>query len=145
MSEARFWFAEQRGTLTALAIFIAMFAIYAANHPAGFTADVVQTSANKGVLLAFVAMVQALYVITTGAVYIGIALALRPTPGGSVQETLADALTGRVFDVIPASFVALAVVILAVWVPFSRSESGRAAYAAGSSEAAAYMSGAPIR
>ena len=49
------------------------------------------------------------------------------------------------FDVIPASFVALAVVVLVVWVPFSRSETGRAAYAAGSSEAAAYMSGAPIR
>ena len=29
-----------------------MFAIYVANHPAGFTANVVQTAANKGVLLA---------------------------------------------------------------------------------------------
>jgi len=209
MSEARFWLAEQRGTLVALAIFLVMFAVYVTNHPAGFSADVVQTSANKGVLLAFVAMAQALVVMTagidlsvgmvltltnclasilvvgtplmalggavvviavgaicgaingliviygrlqpivttiaTGAVFFGIALALRPTPGGSVQETLADALTGRVFDVIPASFVALAVVVLVVWVPFSRSETGRAAYAAGSSEAAAYMSGAPIR
>ena len=43
-----------------------MFIIYRRNHPAGFTANVVQTAANKGVLLAFVAMAQALVVITAG-------------------------------------------------------------------------------
>ena len=36
------------------------------NHPAGLTANVVQTAANKGVLLAFVAMAQTLVVITAG-------------------------------------------------------------------------------
>ena len=46
---------------------------------------------------------------------------------------------------VPASLVALAAVILFVWLPFRRSVTGRAAYAAGSSEAAAYMSGVPIR
>jgi len=34
MSEWRFWFNSQRGTLLALAIFLAMFAIYLVNHPA---------------------------------------------------------------------------------------------------------------
>jgi ribose transport system permease protein len=209
MRDWRFWFAEQRGTLLAVAIFLVMFVIYCANHPAGFSANVVQTAANKGVLLAFVAMAQSLVVITagidlsvgmiftltnclasaivlgsplragvgmiavlavgalcgaingliviygrlqpivatiaSGAVYFGIALALRPTPGGSVQETLADALTGRLFDVVPASLVALLVVVALVWIPFSRSVTGRAAYAVGSSEPAAYMSGVPIR
>eukprot|EP01035_Chromulina_nebulosa_P001110 gene1110-1500_t len=48
---------EARGTLMGLGIFILMFAIYIANHPAGFSADVVQTAANKGVLLAFVVIV----------------------------------------------------------------------------------------
>jgi ribose transport system permease protein len=205
----RYLLAEQRGTLLALGIFIVMFIIYTTNHPAGFTANVVQTAANKGVLLAFVAMAQTLVVITagidlsvgmillltnclaswlvvgtplettlgviavlaaglvcgaingaiviygrlqpivatiaTGAVYYGIGLLLRPFPGGSVNEDLADALTGKLFDVIPTSLVALLVVVLVVWVPFSRSEFGRAAYAAGSSETAAYMSGVPIR
>jgi ribose transport system permease protein len=205
----RYLLAEQRGTLLALGIFIVMFAIYSANHPAGFTANVVQTAANKGVLLAFVAMAQTLVVITagidlsvgmiftltncmaswlvigtgletalgvlavlgtglicgavngaiviygrlqpivatiaTGAVFFGLALLLRPVPGGSVNEDLADFLTGRFFGVVPASLVALLVVVLVVWVPFSRSEFGRAAYAAGSSETAAYMSGVPIR
>ena len=56
MKEWRFWFAEQRGTLLALGIFVVMFVIYTSNHPAGFTANVVETAANKGVLLAFVAM-----------------------------------------------------------------------------------------
>ncbi|BCH33480.1 sugar ABC transporter permease [Mesorhizobium sp. L-8-10] len=209
MKDWRYWFAEQRGTLTALAIFVVMFIIYTSNHPAGFTPNVVQTAANKGVLLAFVAMAQTLVVITagidlsvgmiflltnclaswlvlgtpqatalgviavlaagalcgaingaiviygrlqpivatiaTGAVYFGLALLLRPFPGGSVNEGLADALTGRILGVVPASLVALAVVILVVWVPFRRSVYGRAAYAAGSSETAAYMSGMPIR
>lgn len=209
MSEWRYWFAEQKGTLLALGIFIAMFVIYTANHPAGFTANVVQTASNKGVLLAFVAMAQTLVVITagidlsvgmiflltnclaswivvgtpletalgviavllvgvlcgalngaiviygrlqpivatiaTGSIYFGIALLLRPYPGGSVNEDLADALTGRLFGVIPSSLVALVVVVLIVWVPFRRSVYGRAAYAAGSSEVAAYMSGVPIK
>ena len=66
MRDWRFWFAEQRGTFMAIAIFLVMFVIYASNHPAGFTANVVQTASNKGVLLAFVAMAQALVVITAG-------------------------------------------------------------------------------
>ncbi len=209
MSEWRYWFSEQKGTLLALGIFVVMFIIYTANHPAGFTANVVQTASNKGVLLAFVAMAQTLVVITagidlsvgmiflltnclaswivvgtplettfgviavllvgilcgalngaiviygrlqpivatiaTGSIYFGIALLLRPYPGGSVNEDLADALTGRLFGVIPSSLVALVVVVLIVWVPFRRSVYGRAAYAAGSSEVAAYMSGVPIK
>ncbi|TIS60963.1 MAG: ABC transporter permease, partial [Mesorhizobium sp.] len=66
MKDWRYWLAEQRGTLLAFAIFIVMFAIYSGNHPAGFTANVVQTAANKGVLLALVAMAQTLVVITAG-------------------------------------------------------------------------------
>jgi ribose transport system permease protein len=209
MGEWRYWFAEQKGTLLALGIFVVMFVIYTSNHQAGFTANVVQTASNKGVLLAFIAMAQTLVVITagidlsvgmifiltnclasmlvvgtpmetalgvvavllvgvlcgalngaiviygrlqpivatiaTGAVYFGIALLLRPFPGGSVNEDLADALTGRLFGVIPSSLVALVAVVLIIWVPFRRSVYGRAAYAAGSSEVAAYMSGVPIK
>jgi ribose transport system permease protein len=205
----RFWFAEQKGVLLALAIFAVMFVIYSTNHPAGFTANVVQTASNKAVLLAFVAIAQALVVITagidlsvgmilvltnclaswlvlgtpgettlgifvvllvglacgalngliviygrlqpivttiaTGAIFFGIALLLRPFPGGSVNEDLADILTGRVLGVLPVSLITLLVAVLVIWVPFSRSEIGRAAYAAGSSETAAYMSGVPIR
>jgi ribose transport system permease protein len=209
MSEWRYWFAANRNTLLAVATFIVMFAIYAGNHPAGFTPNVVQTAANKATLLAFVAMAQALVIITagidlsvgmiltlanclaswivvgtigettlgiigvlfagalcgalngfivifgrlqpivttiaTGAMFYGIALFLRPFPGGAVNETLADAMTGKLFSIFPASFAALLAVILIVWVPYSRSVIGRAAYAAGSAESAAYMSGMPVK
>lgn len=211
MKDWRFHFAEQRATLLALAIFLAMFTLYIANHPAGFTPNVVQTAANKGVLLALVAMAQTFVVLTagidlsvgmifilcnclasyivvgaplttafgvlgvlavgaacgavnavivifgrlqpivttiaTGAMFFGIALWLRPFPGTSPEfnSGLADALTGKIFDLIPASLVVLLAVIIIVWIPFRRSVLGRTAYAIGSSEIAAYMSGMPIR
>ena len=209
MSDWRYRLAEHRGTLLAFAFFVLMFIIYTSNHPAGFTANVVQTAANKGALLALVAMAQTFVVLTagidlsvgavfvltnclaswivvgspgavglgvvavlltglvcgaingaiviygrlqpivttiaTGAIYFGIALAMRPVPGGDVDSTLSDALTGRVFGVMPTSLVALAIVVLVIWVPYSRSAIGRAAYAVGSSEVAAYMSGVPVR
>ena len=208
MSDWRYRLAQNCGTLLAFVFFIVMFAIYSSNHPAGFSANVVQTAANKGVLLALVAMAQTFVVITagidlsvgmvfvltnclaswivvgtaataalgvvgvlltglacgaingliviygrlqpivatiaSGAVFFGVALLLRPVPGGDVYGPLADALTGRIFGVAPASLVALAVVGLVVWVPYRRSPIGRAAYAVGSSETAAYMSGVPV-
>lgn len=211
MREWRFALAENRSTLVAFAIFIVMFWIYVANHPAGFTSNVVTTAANKGVLLALVAMAQTMVVITagidlsvgmifvlcnclgsqllaggafqtgaglvlvlaagaacgaingliviygrlqpivatiaTGAIYFGLALWLRPDPGGvsDFNSDFADLFTGKIAGKIPASLVALAGVTLVVWLPFSRSAIGRAAYAVGSSEISAYMSGAPIR
>lgn len=211
MKDWRYVLAEQRGTLLALLLFLVMFVIYVSNHPAGFTANVVQTAANKGVLLAFVAMAQTFVVLTagidlsvgmvfiltncvasyvvvgspwqtvlgvlvvllvglacgavnaliviygrlqpivvtiaTGAVFFGIALWLRPFPGSSPDfaSGLADALTGKVFDLVPASLVTLLVIILLVWVPFRQSMTGRSVYAIGSSEVAAYMSGINVK
>jgi ribose transport system permease protein len=83
--------------------------------------------------------------IATGAIYYGAALALRPVPGGDVSTGLADALTGQLGGGVPASLVVLLAVVVIVWLPFRRSVIGRAAYAVGSSEIAAYMSGVPIR
>jgi len=85
--------------------------------------------------------------IATGAIFYGIALWLRPNPGSNDEfnSELADAFTGQFAGGIPASLVVLVFVVLIVWVPFSRSAIGRAAYATGSSEIAAFMSGVPIR
>ena len=211
MRDWRYRLAEQRGTLLALGIFLAMFVIYVSKHPAGFTANVVQTAANKGVLLALVAMAQTLVVLTagidlsvgmtfiftnclasyivagsaatallgvvgvlavglacgaingmiviygrlqpivttiaTGSIYYGIALWLRPQPGNSdnFNSDIADLMTGQLPGGIPVSLAALLFIVLAIWVPFRRSAIGRAVYATGSSEVAAYMSGVPIR
>ena len=102
--------------------------------------------------------------LATGAVYIGIALFLRPTPGGKIDEDLNWALTNslgdfastvHVFDDgaaawftpfawIPVPFALLVLIALLVWVPFRRTVLGRAVYAVGSAEGAAYMSGLPI-
>ena len=208
MRDFRYWFADNRGTLLAILVFVVMFAIYTGNHSAGFSANVIMTAANKGVLLALVAMAQTMVVLTagidlsvgmifvlancvastiavgtafettlgvigvlatgvacgllngviviygrlqpivttlaTGAVFYGISLWLRPVPGGDINSDLADALTGQLPGGIPTSLVVLLGIVLVVWVPFRRSMLGRAAYAIGSAEAAAYMSGVPI-
>ncbi|HSV16801.1 MAG TPA: ABC transporter permease [Casimicrobiaceae bacterium] len=208
-ADALYWLREHKGTLLAFAAFVVMFTLYAANHPKGLDANVATTAANKGVLLAIVAMAQTLVVLTsgidlsvgmvmvlanclastivvgsplmtalgvvgvllagcvcgainalvvivgrlqpivttiaTGSVYYGVALALRPVPGGDVNTALADALTGQLPGGIPASLVLLLALVACVWLPLRRSVTGRAIYAVGSSEAAAYMSGVPIR
>ena len=66
MNAWRYRLAEHRGTLLAFVVFVLLFVAYGSNHPAGFTSNVVTTAANKGVLLAFVAMAQTLVVVTSG-------------------------------------------------------------------------------
>ena len=85
--------------------------------------------------------------IATGAIFFGIALALRPVPGRAPEFNgdFADLFTFKLFGTVPASLVALFAVVLVVWIPFRRSATGRAVYAIGSSEPSAYMSGVPIR
>jgi len=99
----------------------------------------------NGLIVIFGRLQPIVTTIATGAVYYGIALALRPVPGGDVESTLADAVTGRIAGVVPSSIVLLAAVVAIVWWPFRRSVVGRAVYAVGSAEVAAYMSGVPIR
>ena len=79
-----------------------------------------------------------------GAIFTGIAYLLRPIPGGSIDEDLGDLLTNETFGVIPTSLLLLAGVLLVVWVPFRNSVLGRGCYAAGSSEAAAFLSGVRV-
>src|SRR5690606_7997370 len=82
--------------------------------------------------------------LATGAIYYGIALVLRPVPGGDINADLADALTWQLPGGIPTVLAVLAGIVLVIWIPYRRSVLGRAAYAVGSSEAAAFMSGVPI-
>ncbi|EAV43732.1 ABC transporter permease [Roseibium aggregatum] len=103
--------------------------------------------------------------LATGAVAIGLALLIRPKPGGNVDDDLSWALTNSVWDLadtygfadggeawwlrpfadIPVPFLLVVVVAVIVWVPFRRSVTGRTVYAIGSAEGAAYMSGLPIQ
>jgi ribose transport system permease protein len=99
--------------------------------------------------------------LATGAIYIGIALFLRPQPGGKIDDDLNWAMTNSLDDFastvhifndgaapwfapfawIPVPFLLMALIALLVWVPFRRSITGRAVYAVGSAEGAAFMSG----
>ena len=99
----------------------------------------------NGLIVIFGRLQPIVTTIATGAIYYGAALALRPVPGGDVDASIATALTGQLPGGIPASLALLLALVLLVWLPFRRSVIGRAAYAIGSSEVAAYMSGVPIR
>jgi ribose transport system permease protein len=202
-----YWFSAQRGLLISVAIFAAMFAFYGWKQEVGLSPGIVNTAANKGALLALVAMAQTIPVLTggldlsvgmifvltnclaasivngdplmtglgvvgvllvgllcgainglivvygrlqpiivtlaTGAIYFGIALAIRPEPGGSVNFEFADLMT-RSFYNVPSSVILLVAAVFLIWIPYRRSVLGRAAFAIGSSEQAAYMSGVPI-
>ena len=102
--------------------------------------------------------------LATGAIAIGLALIVRPSPGGTIDDDLSWALTNQLVDfadtygladggdawwfrpfaAIPVPLVILVVVAVLVWLPFRRSVTGRTVYAIGSAEGAAYMSGLPI-
>lgn len=81
--------------------------------------------------------------LATGSMISGLALLLRPTPGGSIDEALSDALTYDIYGV-PASAIVLVVVLLVLHFPLRRSPLGLAMYAVGSSEDAAYMTGVRV-
>ena len=59
-SDWKYRFDESKGAWIAFAMFIAIFVLYTTKHSSGFTAAVAVTAANKGVLLAIVAMAQTL-------------------------------------------------------------------------------------
>lgn len=102
--------------------------------------------------------------LATGAIAIGLALIVRPKPGGDVDGDLGWALTNSVWDFadtygladggdawwlqpfvdIPVPFLLVVLVAVCVWVPFKRTVTGRTVYAIGSAEGAAFMSGLPI-
>jgi ribose transport system permease protein len=81
--------------------------------------------------------------LATASIISGLALLLRPTPGGSINEALSDSLTYDIYGV-PASAVLLFVVLLVLYVPLRRSALGLAMYAIGSSEQSAYMTGVRV-
>lgn len=97
----------------------------------------------NGLIIVYGRLQPIITTLATGTIYFGLALGLRPVPGGEIHSGLADALTGDVGGV-PALLLVLLAVILLVWLPWRHSVVGRAAMAIGSAPGAAYMSGLPI-
>jgi ribose transport system permease protein len=118
----------------------------------------------NGIIIVYGRLQPIIATIATGAVAIGLALLIRPKPGGEVDLDLNWAVTNSLRDAaetyhwfddgdaawfqpiawFPVPILILALVTLLVWVPFKRTVTGRTLYAIGSSEGAAYMSGLPI-
>jgi ribose transport system permease protein len=78
--------------------------------------------------------------LALGSIYSGLALLLRPTPGGAINESLSDALTYDVHGV-PASLILIALALLLTMAPLRRTRFGMSLYAIGSSRDAAVMTG----
>jgi ribose/xylose/arabinose/galactoside ABC-type transport system permease subunit len=78
--------------------------------------------------------------LATGSIFSGLALLLRPTPGGSVDDGLSDALT---YDIggVPTSAIVIVIVLIVTCLVLRKSMFGLALYAIGSAEASAYMTG----
>lgn len=81
--------------------------------------------------------------LASSAIFYGVALLLRPEPGGEIDDDFASALTGAIGPV-PVTLILLGCVIVLLWLPFRRSVTGRSVYAVGSSQASAYMSGLKV-
>jgi len=122
----------------------------------------------NGLIVVYGRLQPIIVTLATASIYSGIALFLRPQPGGFVPDVYGDLLTRRVgqllpeglfgeqpagiaaffeslFNFIPASFILLIVVLLVVWIPFRRSQLGMWVYAVGSHAGAAYMSGVNVK
>ncbi len=118
----------------------------------------------NGLIVVYGRLQPIIVTLATGAIAIGLALIIRPSPGGDVDGDLAWVMTGPLeelgltygwfdggeaawfqpFAQIPMPLVYLFGIAALVWVPFRRSVTGRTVYAIGSAEGAAYMSGLPI-
>ncbi|MBN8999132.1 MAG: ABC transporter permease, partial [Rhizobiales bacterium] len=118
----------------------------------------------NGLIIVYGRLQPIIATLSTGAIAMGLALFIRPIPGGKVDGDLNWAMTNAVSDMaetyglfddgkaawlkpigwIPMPLVVLVVVVGLVWIPFRRTVTGRTLYAIGSAEGAAYMSGLPI-
>ena len=100
--------------------------------------------------------------LASGTIYLGIALFLRPTPGGSVNSDLAAAMTFDINEILPMFNLAplkgglswlgktptpifLLVLLALIWAYFKSTRLGLGAYAIGASPQAAYMSGVRVK
>ena len=111
----------------------------------------------NGIVIVYGRLQPLIVTIASAALFMGIAMFLRPSPGGSVDGDLSDLVTSDLGTAVPAvadlpligslpiSLILLAAILLLVWLPFRRSTLGRGVYAVGSSESSAYLSGVSVR
>lgn len=104
----------------------------------------IAAGAANGVLIAYGRLEPLIATFCTLFIYGGIALTLRPQPGGHIADGFATLLTDNE-GLLPNAGLLLAAVLALVWIPVFRSRLGRFVVAVGGSEASAFASGLPVR
>ncbi len=97
----------------------------------------------NGALIAFVRLQPIVVTLSTSFVFHGISLYVRPSPGGHAPASFHAVLTG-VTGYAPHALALVALAILLVWCPITRTRLGQGLYAVGDNEAGAYLSGIPV-
>jgi ribose transport system permease protein len=97
----------------------------------------------NGILVAVLGLPSLIATFATGAVWFGLALALMPQPGGTIDPALGD-LYGADWLGMPVPLIAAALV-MAGWAALARHRFGRWIIASGSSPDAAFQAGVPVR
>jgi ribose transport system permease protein len=111
----------------------------------------------NGILVAYGRLQPIIVTLATGSIWTGIALYIRPSPGGYIPPEFSNLLSGTAFQepvtlpfgltwsvpIPKAAFVVLGLVIF--WVLFRRTSLATRIYAVGSSEGAAYLSGVNVQ
>jgi ribose transport system permease protein len=111
----------------------------------------------NGVLVAYGRLQPIIVTLATGSIWTGIALYIRPSPGGFIPLEFSNLLSGTAFQeparlplglswgipIPKGAFVLLGLVIF--WLIFRRGRLATRIYAVGSSEGAAYLSGVNVQ
>ncbi len=97
----------------------------------------------NGLLVVYGRIQPIVVTLATASLFVGLALILRPTPGGQIDYDLADIMTLDFLGV-PTALTITAAIIGLIWVPLRRTGLGLGLYAVGSSEQAAFQSGMPV-
>jgi len=81
--------------------------------------------------------------LATSFLLVGVAMYVMPQPGGGINQSLADLISGKVPNFIPP-LICLILPILLIWIPLYRSKLGISMYAIGSNKDAAFLSGVNV-
>lgn len=102
----------------------------------------VLTGTVNGLLVAHLRLQSIIATFATSFVWMGLALYVMPTPGGSVPELVYRTYRGYFLGIPVVAWVVL--VVLGLWWVIKRTRLGRYLYAVGGNAASAYASGVPV-
>ena len=97
----------------------------------------------NGIVIVYGRIQPIIATLATASIFTGIALLLRPTPGGEIDYDLADMMTLDIFGV-PTALIILAIILIVFWLPLRKTGLGLSLYAIGSSEQGAFQSGISV-